>query len=95
MPGDALVICNPSDDAEFVAAVGRITSSVDEPDRLQERLRTAYPRAVVHRSVLAGDPHGTWYVYRDGQWAGDGSGLVDAVPEAAELDRARVGRVMD
>jgi hypothetical protein len=74
----ARVICNPSDDGDFVASVGRIAASSSDAEQLQDRLRATYPKAVVHRSVLAGDPHGTWYVYRDGQWAGDGSGLIEA-----------------
>ena len=59
----------PSSDAAFRRQVERILSggTHGEPEELEERLRRFFPRAVVRRRDISGEPT-AWYVYRDGGW---------------------------
>jgi hypothetical protein len=65
------LVLNPPDDRDFGAAVdSEVGDDVASPEELQSRLRRAYPRAIVRRRELAGEPAQIWYVYRDGHWIG-------------------------
>jgi PAS domain-containing protein len=59
----------PSSDAAFRRHVERILSGAEpgKPEELEERLRRLFPRAVVRRRDISGEPT-AWYVYRDGGW---------------------------
>lgn len=60
---------NPSDDPAFAADVGRLLASgVRDVAEFQNRLREAYPGALVRPRDLAHEPFVLWYVYRDGRW---------------------------
>jgi len=63
------IVRNPVDDTDFAAAVdAAIVAGVISAPELQERLRKAYPRAVVRPRELAEERGVVWYVYRDGHW---------------------------
>jgi PAS domain-containing protein len=66
---DLLVQTIPSTDAAFRKQVERILrgGALDKPEALQVRLRRLFPRAVVRRRDISGEPT-AWYVYRDGGW---------------------------
>jgi PAS domain-containing protein len=67
---DALrVITIPTTDTAFRRHVDRLraSTSLDSPEELQARLRRLFPRAVVRRRDLSGEPP-AWYVYREGSW---------------------------
>lgn len=66
--GPALFL-NPTDDAEFANEVERAMGEgpVDAAD-LEQRLRPAYPSALVRPRGLANETFVVWYVYRDGHW---------------------------
>jgi hypothetical protein len=74
------LVTNPAGDhafsafAESLVEHGAITIEV-----FQQRLRTAYPKAVVHPRLLSAEPRLIWYVYRDGRWV-----QPDAVDEQEE-----------
>ena len=59
----------PSSDAAFRKQVERILggSPPADPEELEARLRRLFPRAVVRRRDISGEPT-AWYVYRDGGW---------------------------
>jgi PAS domain-containing protein len=59
----------PSSDAAFRKQVERILggSPPADPAALEARLRRLFPRAVVRRRDISGEPT-AWYVYRDGGW---------------------------
>ena len=63
------LIVNPIGDTVFEEHVRWSAPLSDRPDDLQERLRHAYPAAVVRRRELSGETFEMWYVYRDGRWA--------------------------
>jgi len=60
-------ICIPSNDLGFAEHVSRVlvTGLYQAPSELQDRLRRAYPTAVVRKRELSGEMWPTWYVYRD------------------------------
>jgi hypothetical protein len=60
-------ICIPSDDLGFAEHVSRVlvTGLYQTPSEMQDRLRRAYPTAVVRKRELSGEMWPTWYVYRD------------------------------
>jgi hypothetical protein len=62
------IVCIPSTDPDMCGVVQRLYDSIRwvTPDRLENALREVYPRAVVRRRDLAGEPMPTWYVYREG-----------------------------
>ena len=62
----------PSSDGAFRAVVERLVSHArpESPEALESRLRLLFPRAVVRRRDIAGEP-AAWYVYRDGGWRAD------------------------
>jgi hypothetical protein len=70
------LIVNPADDPDFVAAVRNLMSGQPGWKTFEARLRTRYPEATVRASELSGQAGERWYVYRDGHWAGDGSGVL-------------------
>jgi hypothetical protein len=71
------LIINPADDGDFVAAVRDLVSGHRGWRSFEADLRTRYPEATVRASELSGQAGERWYVYRDGRWAGDGSGILD------------------
>ncbi len=71
------VVCNPAKDAAFVLVVRQALHGARDAADLEREVRRAYPRAVVHRTELAGSVVETWYAYRDGHWAGDRTGVID------------------
>ena len=72
---DAQVITIPSSDQAFQRQVEgiRAREHLATPDALETRLRRAFPRAVVRRRDISGEPT-AWYVYRDGSWRPSMSG---------------------
>ena len=62
------LILNPPADRDFEAIVRWELGASAGPEQLQVRLRGRYPRAIVRRRELAGEPVQIWYVYRDGHW---------------------------
>jgi PAS domain-containing protein len=69
-PSDAAhVIKIPSTDEAFRRYVDRLrtVASLRSPEALEARLRRVFPRAVVRRREISGEP-AAWYVYRDGGW---------------------------
>jgi PAS domain-containing protein len=67
---DPVVICLPSADVAFRAAVQSALESllVATPGSLQARLRSLYPGALVRLRELSGETHAVWYAYRDGTY---------------------------
>jgi PAS domain-containing protein len=65
----------PSTDVAFARHVERlrIGASLRTPEELEARLRRLFPRAVVRRREISGEP-AAWYVYRDGGWRSDMTG---------------------
>ena len=59
----------PSDDAAFAREVRARLARDDpgSPEELQRSLRPRFPRIVVRRRGLSGEPRATWYVFRDGK----------------------------
>jgi len=58
----------PSSDLAFRALVNRLAPEpAGGPGGLERRLRRLFPRVVVRRRDLTGEPP-AWYVYRDGRW---------------------------
>ena len=63
------IVRNPPGDRAFQIAIDEILDSgVAEPTTAQERLREAYPRAVIRPRVLDAERTAVWYVYREGRW---------------------------
>jgi hypothetical protein len=63
------LLINPPSDDRFRAFVGATFAAVGEDvRRFEDRLRTRYPRAVIHPRSLADEPWLVWYVYREGHW---------------------------
>jgi hypothetical protein len=63
------IVRNPVDDTDFAAAVdAAVVDGVTTAPELQERLRRAYPKALVRPRELAEERGVVWYVYRDGRW---------------------------
>jgi hypothetical protein len=65
---EPILVTIPHDDGEFEAAVRRLFNGASTAEVLEQRLRTIYPAARVHRRLLAAEPLATWYAYRDGRW---------------------------
>jgi len=86
---DVALLCFPPDDAVFGAFVRRTFGELagDTPADLQSKVRSLYPRAVVHpREPLASLAGNAWYVYRDGRY----SPFSDGPPWWDEPTAARV-----
>ncbi len=67
------VFVNPADDVAFALAVHDVVlGGAPTPEAAQSELRQWYPHAVVRERTLDGEPHRTWYVYRDSAWIGPG-----------------------
>lgn len=63
------LIVNPATDDVFgTFAQMLVADGARSIDDLERRLRSIYPKAVVHARVLAGEPAVVWYVYREGHW---------------------------
>lgn len=63
------LIVNPSTDGLFgTYAETLVDHGAATTAELEHRLRTIYPRAIVHARELAGEAGLIWYVYRDGHW---------------------------
>src|SRR5207245_4298340 len=86
----------PSSDAAFRSHVERTLTggSHDEPEELEERLRRFFPRAVVRRRDISGEPP-AWYVYRDGGWRPALIGLWWAEPGLPRVVGPRDGWVQE
>jgi PAS domain-containing protein len=69
------ILTIPSTDLAFHAQVRRLAAAVagEDPEALEARLRVLFPRAVVRRRDIVGEPT-AWYVYRDGAWRADLTG---------------------
>jgi hypothetical protein len=66
------LVTNPAGDSAFRDDAAAALAEGRSVAELQESLRRAYPRAVVHARDLAGERQVVWYVYREGHWvAGD------------------------
>ena len=61
---------NPRSDAEFVACAERLGVEAADIADFERRLREHYPHIVVRPRELTGE-HESFYVYRDGHWAGE------------------------
>ena len=67
------LVVNPAYDGVFAAyAQVLVDHGAASSDELERRVRTVYPRAVVHARELAAEPVLIWYVYRDGHWVPTG-----------------------
>ncbi len=77
------ITCNPADDDEFVGTVERLAATERDALSFEAGLRGGYPSASLDVSVLAGEQVERWYVYRDGHWAGDGTGLIEITAPSA------------
>ena len=66
------ILTIPSSDLAFRAQIDRLTAHgvPRDPAALEARLRLLFPRAVVRRRDISGEPS-AWYVYRDGAWRPD------------------------
>ncbi len=65
-----LVMCLPSGDAAFRAAVQSALEAFDHatPFSLEARLRSLYPGVLVRLRDLSGETQPVWYAYRDGTY---------------------------
>ena len=77
----AILILNPTTDAEFGRRTEHLATSATTPETLQSALRAYYPEAVVRPRELSGERE-AWYVYRDGHWVPSRPGV-----EETEHDR--------
>jgi PAS domain-containing protein len=70
---DPLVICIPSADLAFRAAVQAALEAPGEatPSELEARLRSLYPGVLVRERELSGERDSIWYAYRDGTYVAD------------------------
>ena len=59
----------PSADRGFARKIKAIVAAVrpETPEDLQRSLRPQFPRVVVQRRLLSGEPRIIWYVFRDGK----------------------------
>jgi PAS domain S-box-containing protein len=66
----ARVVCLPSTDLAFRAAIEAAADAVRSGDRsiLERRLRGLYPEVRVVERELSGELDRTWYAYRDGRY---------------------------
>jgi hypothetical protein len=62
------LVLNPADDRFTASAQVLIDEGVVSIEEFQRRLRSAYPKAVVHARELAAESMLIWYAYRDGHW---------------------------
>jgi hypothetical protein len=63
------LVVNPVEDEIFAAYADLLLDhGVATVGEMERRLRTIYPRAVVHPRELSGEPILIWYLYRDGHW---------------------------
>jgi hypothetical protein len=84
-PRRPVLVVNPIDDRQFVAAAeGILDEGIVELDEFRARLHNAYPDARVHPREISAEPVLIWYVYRDGRWVnpagaegGSGTSSVD------------------
>lgn len=67
------LVLNPPDDRDFEAFVTGLSRDEHRSERLEQGLRTRYPRAIVRPRDLAGERLQVWYVYRDGHWVRPGT----------------------
>jgi hypothetical protein len=68
------LVTNPAGDDAFSAfAESLIDHGTMSVEVFQQRLRAAYPLAVVHPRLLSAEPRLIWYVYRDGRWVNPGA----------------------
>ncbi len=88
--GDPRVLTIPSSDLGFRRHVDRLQAAglLITPEALEARLRRMFPRAVVRRRDISGEPV-AWYVYRDGGWRSE---LTAAWWEEPGLPRVVVSR---
>ena len=64
-----ILVMNPAEDDVFTAFADLLVDhGASSAEELEQRLRVAYPDAVVHTRELADEPFLIWYVYRDGHW---------------------------
>lgn len=65
-----LVVCIPSSDAAFRAAVAAVLDRREHlsPVELEAAVRLVYPAAIVRRRDLSAERTETWYAYRDGSY---------------------------
>jgi hypothetical protein len=70
---EPVLVTIPHDDGEFEATVRRLIDGAPSVEILEQRLRTFYPAASVHRRLLVSEPLATWYAYRDGRWRPPGA----------------------
>jgi len=78
-------VINPPSDVRFAdRAASLLPDHVRTPEGLETELRKDYPRAVVHKRVLTGEPD-TWYVYREGRWIPSSSETTET-PSRATLE---------
>jgi PAS domain-containing protein len=65
------ILTIPSSDTAFRRQVERLRdAAIGTPEEFEVRLRRLFPRAVVRRRDIVGEPP-AWYVYRDGSWRPD------------------------
>jgi PAS domain-containing protein len=89
-PDAPQIIIIPSTDSAFRRHVDRLRASAAprSPEALEARLRRMFPRAVVRRRDLSGEP-AAWYVYRDGGWR---PSMIGSWWEEAGLPRVEISR---
>jgi PAS domain-containing protein len=90
------ILTIPSADQAFRVQVARLIARLDPagPDELQARLRRLFPRALVRRRDISGEPP-AWYVYRDGSWRSDLTGPWWEAPGTPEVAVSRDGWLID
>ncbi len=59
----------PSADRAFARKIRAIVAAArpETPEDLQRSLRPHFPKVVVQRRLLSGEPRIIWYVFRDGK----------------------------
>lgn len=66
-----IILVNPRHDGSFRRAAERaLASGAETPTKLQQVLRSTYPRVKVNERELSGELANVWYVYREGRWIG-------------------------
>jgi PAS domain-containing protein len=90
------VLTIPSTDKAFRTQVERLIGRVRPatPAELEARLRRLFPRAVVRRREISGEPP-AWYVYRDGGWRSDLTGPWWEAPATPRIVVSREGWIVD
>jgi PAS domain-containing protein len=93
---DLRVLTIPSSDVAFRKHVDRLLgrAAPSTPEELEARLRRMFPRAVVRRREISGEPVG-WYVYRDGGWRADMTGSWWEEPGLPRLVVSREGWIIE